>query len=356
MALMVQASGESREGVADRDAASTSPALYVRTLLGLVFLALAAVAGLNWSVNPLGFYQTHWIRPLTWSSRAAKVALVDRTKQVPGVLILGSSRSMTVRPDDIRELTGLPAVNLSVDQAHAEDLWALYRYVVEVSGWSPKEIILGLDLEAFHNHAITDDRLVASAALRPLLPAAIQRAAFWRRLGALLSGDQAARAFQALWFTATGFPPQTYEFDETGFIHYLVWDREIAEGRFKAAIAESVPEYISRFSQYTAVDSARWSLLEQLVRSAGQRGILVRSYLTPLHPDVQPRVEAATAFAKIQQDTVVRLRTLAATTPSFRFKDFSDLRSFGGHPELFYDGGHMRPENVRLMTRSLYEP
>jgi hypothetical protein len=245
-------------------------------------------------------------------------------------------------------------VNLAVDQARAEDLWALYRYAVEVHGWAPKEIILGLDLEAFHNHAAADDRLIASPALRPLLPEAIRKAAFWRRSSALLSGDQASRALQALWFAATAFPPHTYQFDETGFIHYRIWDREIAEGRFHADIAGSVPEYITRFIQYTAVDLDRWGLFEQLVKDASQRGMTIRSYLTPLHPVVQREVEGATAFGRVHQDAVDRLHALARTTPGFHFQDFTELQSFAGQTGLFYDGGHMRPENVRLMVRSLY--
>jgi hypothetical protein len=355
MALMAQASGESREGVVvDANATRTAAATYVRVLLGFVLVGLALIAGLNWSVNPLGFYQTHWIRPLTWSSRTARVALIDSAATPPGVLVLGSSRSMSVHPDDIRELTGLPAVNLAVDQARAEDLWALYRYAVEVHGWAPKEIILGLDLEAFHNHAVADDRLIASPALRPLLPDSIRKAAFWRQSSALLSGDQASRALQSLWFTATAFPPHTYQFDEVGFIHYLVWDRQIAEGRFHADIAGSVPEYITRFMQYTAVDPDRWALFAKLVQSASQRGMTIRSYLTPLHPEVQPAVEKATAFTRVHQDAVDHLRALERTTPAFHFRDFTDLQSFGGQADLFYDGGHMRSENVRLMVRSLY--
>jgi hypothetical protein len=327
---------------------------YVKNLLISLLLGLALLAALNFVVNPLGFYSARLIRPLTWSTRDVKVDLMAGAARPPGVLILGSSRTMLVRPRDVQALTGEATLNISVDAARAEDLWALYQYAVTVRGWTPREILFGLDLETFHNHQATDDRLIGSSQLRPLLPDQIRREGRWRRMGALLSGDQTTASLTALLYTFTAFPAEGHAFAPDGLLQYEAWDSQIRSGRFQANIAGSVPEYHARFRDYTAVDQTRWALFEKLVEDTARRGTTVRSFLSPLHPNVIAELRVRTAFDRVRGQADQRLQALASRIPSFHYRDLTDIASFDGRADLFYDGGHMRPENAALLARAVY--
>src|SRR5262245_27383806 len=77
--------------------AEARPALkgFLAALLGMC----ALIGGVNYLVNPLGYYPLRLLPSLRWSSRAAKLELICAVK--PKVLVLGSSRTMRLVPASV---------------------------------------------------------------------------------------------------------------------------------------------------------------------------------------------------------------------------------------------------------------
>src|ERR1700730_17557801 len=112
---------------------------------------VASVGGTNFLVNPLGYYPTHALPPITWSSRGLKLRLLSEAPP-PEVLILGSSRSMKIAPRDVQRLSHFTAFNASVDSARVEDWYALLNFTLSRPGMRLQRVILAIDPEAFHDH------------------------------------------------------------------------------------------------------------------------------------------------------------------------------------------------------------
>lgn len=132
-----------------RGEATLSPARHVLLCLLSAALFLLAVVGVN-----LAFARD------SVSARDLKFESLTRCR--PEVLILGSSRSMRIRPATVRALTGRSAFNAAVDSALVEDFVALAERAP-----GKKEILLGVDLEAFHNQWSTDPGLLELTGTSP---------------------------------------------------------------------------------------------------------------------------------------------------------------------------------------------
>src|SRR5690349_19786525 len=80
-------------------------------------------------------------------------------------LILGSSRSMKLRPELLREKTGLEFFNFAVENARAEDYLAIERWVRQQTA-PPNLLVVGLDIEALHDDDVPEEQLQANAELQ----------------------------------------------------------------------------------------------------------------------------------------------------------------------------------------------
>ena len=73
--------------------------------------------------------------------------------------------------------------------------------------------------------------------------------------------------------------------------------------------------------------------------------------IMPYHPD------ALAAFRAVGwQDKLDALNTYLLSLRSkyfFRVRDYTELESFGGDPEGFYDGAHVKRENVRRIVAQI---
>jgi hypothetical protein len=314
---------------------------------------LMVTTAINVVVNPLGYYPTKWFEPLAWSSRSEKVKLM-RAAPSPGVLILGSSRTMKLDPDEIRRLSSGTPFNAAVDSARAEDLYALTRFALEELGWQPKEIIIGVDLEAFHDHIQPDNRLIANADLRRFLPLEIQWEAAITAAEGLISETQLRSSIRSLSRSMRGGRKTKATFAADGHLRYDEWEEQIQAGSFTPDIEASLAEYERRFDGFRGLDPRRMQLFEELLRLAESRNIRVRAFITPLHPQLIERLRKTRDFDRLHGLVVAYLEELRAAHPMLIAADFTDVTEFSGDPGLFFDGAHLRDENTILLVQKLY--
>ena len=317
-------------------------------------IGLALLAVLNVLVNPLGYYPTHLVRPLTWSSRSAKTERMTG-RPSPDVLIFGSSRSMKLAPTEIMKVRGKTAFNAAVDSARAEDFYALLGFALEGCAWHPSELVIGIDLEAFRDHSSADSRLVSDEILRAYLPADIRWKGYEMMAGALLSYQQSLASMTALEYLVRGFPEATVRFENDGELEYIAEDRAIREGTFRPNIDASIGEYGVRYAGFTGLDARRKEVFEEMIRRAHDAKISVYAFFTPLHPSLLKHLRATRDYDRLHALTVSYLQDLATRVGGVVIRDFTELASFGGEPDDFYDGVHMQRANADRLLRALWK-
>jgi hypothetical protein len=265
----------------------------------------------------------------------------------PEVLILGSSRSMQIAPSMIRELEGRSAFNGAVDSARAEDLLAVLRYALEDCKWRPREVLMGLDIEALHNHLESDPSLLIEAPLRRHLSIERRIEGYAFAAESLISYPQALDGVRALDLTRRGFPPETHSFGDDGA---FLWVGELQ----RSAPSNYFEVYDGRFAGYTEVSTTRWGEFTDLVSLARAYGATVRVFITPMHPELVAHLRAKYDFDRLHADVTVRLaRLVDERRPGVTAVDFQDIASFGGSPDDFYDGAHMLAANARRLLIKL---
>jgi hypothetical protein len=318
--------------------------VFLGTVLGICFV----LATVNLVVNPYGYYFTRVFPPLTWSSRETKLELL-RHAAAPEVIVLGSSRTMKVAPVQITELTGKRAFNACVDSARVEDWYAMYGYARDGLAIPMKEVVLGIDIEAFHDHSEPDGRLLAAKDLRQHLPSSMR----WKWLeqtAGLVGYAQTIDSVRSLRLSRQGYPPPPNHFDADGLAHDTVVKR------FDPKTDTQIASYEGRFAGFTDLDAERRRTFEELLERASHDGVRVRAFVTPLHPLLLERLRKTRDFDHLHRLLVTYLSSLTARFPAFTVTDFTEIEAFGGDPTLFTDGAHTNDENSRRMTAALWRP
>ncbi len=342
--------GESRSGSSTREREAVRA--WLRVFLGATCGTLALVAAVNYFVNPLGYYPTRFLPPLAWSSRREKVTLL-RARPATEVLVVGSSRSMKLAPRDIEALVGRPTFNAAVDSASVEDWDAIVRYAVERCHAPLNEIVLGIDVEALRNDLEPDPRLSATRELRPLLAWSYSLDYYITASKALVEFEQLDQSARSVRFHLTRYPPVWSRFDADGFLHYVVWEARVAAGTFVPEYDASMREYDSRFSGFTHLDERRCEAFRSLLSYARARRIAVRAFITPLSPRLLAHLRETANFDRLHEIVVDYVRGLSAQFSNFSVVDMTEVASWGGDPEGFFDGAHADDANARRLVNAL---
>lgn len=326
--------------------------LLVRVFLVATLGVLAVIAAVNYVVNPYAIFPSRAFPPVAWQSRRQKAEMLEARARRPEVLILGSSRTMKVAPTQVTRLSGLDAFNACVDSARAEDWTAMYRYTTEALRANVPEVIIGADVESFQNKKDADARLLGTYELRPFLPFSLKWRWYLHAVEDALSWPQLTDSLNSIKYRFRGYPEGKYRFDETGVLHYVVWEREIAAGTFKWD--PSLEEYDGRLEGMTTLAPWRRAFFEELLRLTGERGARVRVFITPLHPKLLEHLRHTRDYDRLRAETVAYLQEQQRRFPHLKAVDFTEVSSFGGQPDGFLDGAHTTDENSAVMTEALW--
>jgi len=335
------------------DRALAEARTYLVTLLLVATLLCAAVFALNLAINPSGMFSTGLLEPIVWIARTDKVRLLENHGQPVEALVLGSSRAMKVEPAEVERLTGLRTFNAAVNSARSEDYLAILRWSLDDLGARLQRVVLGLDVEAFHNAVPVDLRILAVPQLATKLPA---RSRFQARLASL----QRALGLPELKLSIHSIRQagivreQDAEFDKAGLLTYRRWDSQLAEGTLDLYrnVSRSKADYNRRFAGFTALDDDRVRHFEDLLELCAERDIALSVYITPVHPEVAAELSQRSGYDRRVAEVRDLLHRLRRQHP-FDLLDASDIEAIGGDRELFYDGGHPRVENNRLILAQL---
>jgi hypothetical protein len=223
---------------------------------------------------------------------------------------------------------------------------------VDGLGWRPSELLLGVDLEAFHNNLEPDPRLLSNSKLGAYLPAGMKLKSLKVMFESLVSMETLKQSVRSLWYSAKGYPPDSFTTDSDGLMHDVRADREIAENRFVPDIRVSFKEYCGRFAGFTELDPNRLELFNDLIGYADAHGMKVRAFLTPLHPALVNELRQCSNYDSVHEKAVKAMAGFAG--PVMSWTDLSGIALFGGDASMFIDGAHMRRENTVRLLKVLY--
>ena len=315
-------------------------------LLGLASLC-AAIASLNYVVNPMGLYSIHIVPTSLWNARQQKAQLIKAT--YCQAIILGSSHAMKLSPAIVQQLTGLKTFNAAVDMATVEDDFVILRDSVEGNNWRIRLALIAVDPETFNPDAPVDPALKSDPELSRFFIRSHSAASLtWQEMTALLSVEQTSFSLQTLLWHLRG-APSDHHFDSDGYLHYDLMEHARNSGTFRltTTIDRSDKRLAKRYQNFTRLSDRRKDMFLDMLEYCRAHNINAKILVMPLHPLARASL-SRTRYDQLLSDTISFARDAAAQEGA-AFYDMSELRNFQGSSNAFYDGEHVDEQNARLI-------
>lgn len=334
-------------------------ATFVRWLLGLVALAMLAIAALNWYVDPTGVTgrTTRWQVADNSVVRSAKLDLYEDALErgdAPEVVLLGSSRTMKFRPQLVEELTGERAFNAAVSGGVPQDAWLFTQLLDERQGDDFPHLVWGLDADAFRDKQLRDG-LSTDPRMARFVPWSERAAIRIASLGALTELQTLEATIDSLRAGGRSDRFEGRRFSRDGFqLFSRTWERrDVLRNRAIRRQTTSYANFVFGRDAWDGVEAEPLREFRQVVQLANRRGDVPTIFLTPYHPIAEQQL-AEHDLAGRREQVLDRIRRLRESDElRFELVDLSDLAAFDGDPDQFYDGVHMTPENTDRVLRVL---
>jgi hypothetical protein len=331
------------------------PAVFLLTvaLLAISYFALVTI------VNPYGPFLGERFPRVSPNSRGLKLKLLEQYQQSgpTAVLLLGSSRSMKLSPQLIEQLTGDRTFNASVFSGGPNDFLGMYR-VIKQQGIHPNKLVLALDEGSLgQDNQPTEDllsNLTLTSALEGTTPNTARKIWHWLELytGALRPYHIKDTAL-SIWIKLRPRMP-AHKFDPDGRLDYQVWDQQVRSGTYprRQQLEECTNRWMEGLKISQPVSPELRNDLEQLVVETKRDKVALVLWITPVHPDLLARIyQEAKATENFEQGRLQLLEI--ANKYGLPIKDLTDIRSYGGHSEGWYDCIHYDESDAARITRTI---
>jgi hypothetical protein len=329
--------------------------------LVLFSLVLAGLSGTYFGfiriVDPYGESGTGRFPVLVLDSRRAKLRLLHQYAEHGPVegLILGSSRSLLMRPESLSAGGNERIFNFAVDNAHAEDFLSIYHYAL-AQGASPKVLIIGLDVASLQSDDV-HDHMFDRSELRDYLDQGHTASGrsimqFVDDTKSLFTKDYLKDAFKAIVMKARHQTPRT-NFRPDGY-EVLYSQEQVPSGHLGADhdFSGDVKSYLERLSGMHELSQVRLGYLRQLFTEAGQHHTEAIVWLTPIHVRLNQLIDEQTDYPNLIAKVNAAGREWASVY-GVHYRDFSNVKAFGGEETGWNDSTHMDCSNMDLVARAL---
>ncbi len=342
---------KSRKGWTSRRIGITVAVSFLSTLI--------LIGALNFMVNPYGIYSSRVVQNTDSNIRKEKFRLFKVFNLEPDTLIIGSSRAMTMNPDDVMTRVPSYCFNYAVPSATAEDYFAILSLLTGDIGIYVQRVILAVDYEAFNpaeplhseiryyppyaKHLILSKGVTANTAEKLILLMSFQQT------------DESAKTLRKVLIKKKDNPKIRIE--RNGLAIQVEREKEIEEGNFNldkilAKRVRKYPERSLKLSKYDSLDKKRLEYLELFLNFCNDNDIIVNAYITPYHPSLWSVLNEHPNRDKLDEFTVELTSRFRAH--GIELKDYSHIASFGGDESKFYDEIHPMPDTQAKILDSLF--
>lgn len=348
------------EPEADVEAAEQAGARsFLRGFLALFVIGVMALMASSVLLDPAGVFDIRIVPASQQTTRDDKARALLALDEKPEVLVLGSSRSWSIRPARIQELTGARAFNYGVDKGMLVDFEAITAFARQRAGAPIKHLLIGLDVEVFDD--LRAGRLEYSRLLRPYAaPGSVP--SFARMLPEYLLGSEIVDSdLRSLRNLVTGkvtvgnrtavLPKNIFKAD--GSVTWPKYDDARKNGTYDLddQVGRGVSSFKRVYVDFNRFSPTRIAWFRGFLSRMRDEGVAVDVYIPPLHPRAMRELPGLPA--RITEGE----RLLAALDAEglLHFRR-ARLKDFGGDPEGFYDFQHMTPENGDRLVEKLCSP
>ncbi|NLE21665.1 MAG: hypothetical protein GX624_02615 [Actinobacteria bacterium] len=302
----------------------------------VVALAVAAFSLAGWAAPPQAAAAHFASKVSPQYDRTAKCDLVDRLPRPPELVIFGGSRAQRFEPSVAERLTGLEAFNFAVQNSRPEDVYAMTRYLF----WRAPKMRVRC-FWALQATTISDS---------PLHPGLLVE----RRLNQFLPKRLVTRQRVSLKDTAGRQLSADTRFSARGSIVRNKYDARVERGvTLERALARYLASMVPRAaspSPYTRTRARAY--FERTLELFNRHDVEPVLVIMPYHPTALAAFRAAGWGAK-EAELKSYLESLRGRY-RFRLLDYTDIRSFHGLEEAFYDGAHVTAANARrILARAV---
>jgi len=269
------------------------------------------------------------------TDRAIKLDLLTHLPKPPQLLIFGGSRATRFEPSRFQQLTGLRGFNLAFQNGRPEDAWAFVNFIHTRYPHLRLHVVWFIHVEAFREQGLSPG-LIQDRRLSRWLPPA------------LVSAEQ-----EKLPRTAAEMPKgrdlALTRYGPDGVVLYNRYDQEVARGRrLSRSLDTSIATVLKRYTTTTASLFPRSErYFQKTLGLLNKMGSTPAVVFMPLHPRLLAAVRPAGWDQRHREVTAY----LDGLQKDYRFSllDLSELSSFGGDANAFYDGYHVKQANARKL-------
>jgi hypothetical protein len=337
----------------------------MRFLCGMLLSLAACVLSFGifaYLTNPRGDFAPSYFPQVVLPDRQTKLQLFQEfaTHEPATGLVLGSSRSMKLKPDALNRAFGGRFFNFAVTSATVEDYGSIYSWVRR-QGMSPRCLVIGLDLEALHSDdhyelALKVPELRDAFEGRSNVPVTERMARWVSTARSVFSFSYFTDSLQAIALKARPRPP-AYSYNSDGYVKYERSEQERLHGAFDytKAMTGCAKLYQARYKAMTGLSQRRCKYLEALIRRAQAEGARVIVWLTPLHPDALNEVKRGTAYPQLMAEALDYVELLRVKD-HITVVDLHDPVSFGAAGTYWYDCVHYDEPAAERIVAALTTP
>jgi len=310
-------------------------------------VALLAVFAFNAIVDPFSLIGTRLLPPALENDRTIKLDLIDKLKQNPQVVVLGSSRSRQAEPAFIDKLTGLKTgFNAGVTGGSAADAWVMVRNVGARFPNGKRTYIWFLDYRLATNGV--NPQLAEDPRSRPYLGNKSVRFSL-ADVGTYLGFQATKASYRVVKACIEGRCHGRLRYNADGSISQSTL-RYLPE--HAKSLARSVKQHLGDVKHQSPTlppyTKSQFFYVNEALAWMNAHGATPVIVLNPIYPSVY-RVMQERHF-KREQEALAELRKLQQR---FRFVvvDCSDIRKWHGKAPDFSNATHVNQRNMRRMLR-----
>lgn len=276
------------------------------------------------------------------SERSFKADQIEQLGYPPEVVFFGGSRSTRFEPSYLREQTGLQGFNLAMTNGKPEDAWVFAHFIHERSPGTRLRWVWGVQTSTINDRDL-EAGLIQDPRLNRYLPAGLLRSQ-----GELLpqTPEEVPESGRV----------ERRKYSRDGVILWNAYDRYEAKGR---TLAASLEKYITvALKKQPSVVKAKGDKVTRsreyfeatlgYLNQIGAEAVIVSM---PVHPLVLEALRPG-GWQERHERFLAYLDTLHDRY-EFEFVDLSEMESFDGDPDDFYDGVHIKAANGRRVIDAL---
>jgi hypothetical protein len=265
-------------------------------------------------------------------------------------LVLGSSRTLAISPRLLSQLTGLRYFNFAISGASISDVAKVYESVLQ-NGSHPKNIIVGLDINALLGRRKVEERQIAVA--KGAVVAGVTQLLLDVRKS--FSVDFAHDMILSLALAAHLIKPASVNvFDAAGtsLPHGTGFP---SEEDYRRSVSTCAATLHAQFARYDMVSELRFAELDALLGRASADGAKVDIFITPVNPAAQQQLTEGTLYEVLRKDVMLRLSRETGKV-HFTIHDFADLSFLQGGAAGWADCVHVTGQNGNGIVRAMLSP